>query len=133
MQSSTAEIGLRKASRSALAVRWVVSAHLALLLVQFVAAIMAAAGMIAVFQVHTANARLVAVSSILQALGVLSAGSARAGWFVRSMSVAVALGACTQLYVGLGGGVPLHVTLAMVLWGLSIAIFIRVWQPGWAT
>lgn len=133
MQSTAADISLRRASRTALIVRWIVSTHLALLLLQLLAAIAGIAGAAAAFHVHMGNARLVAICAVLQAIGVWSAGSGRAGWFVRSMSLAVAAGASLQLYLGLGGGIPLHVTLAMTLWGLSIAIFIRVWRPGWTS
>jgi len=130
MQSPAAEIGLGRASRTALVVRWIVSAHVGLLLLQLVLAI-AAVGGAAAFQAHATNARLVAVSGIMQAIGVLAVGSARAGWFIKTMACAVAVGETTQLYLGLGGGMALHITLAMTVWALSLAIFIRAWTPGW--
>jgi len=130
MQSPAAEIGLARASRTALVVRWIVSAHIGVLLLQLVLAIAAVAGA-AVFHAHAMNARLVAASGVLQAIGVLAVSSARAGWFIKTMAFAVAVGETTQLYLGLGGGMALHVTLAMTVWALSLAIFIRAWAPGW--
>jgi hypothetical protein len=131
MHSPVAEIALRKASRTALVVRWLVSVHIASLLLQLVSAIAAVGGAAAAFHTHATNARLVAVAGLLQAIGVLSVGSPRAGWFVRTMAVAIPVVEAAQLYLGLGAGIAMHVTLAMVLWGFGLAIFIRVWAPSW--
>jgi hypothetical protein len=130
MPSHAAEIAVRKASRVALVVRWIVSTHIALLLLQLVTAIAGAAGFVAVLHTHGTNARFVAASGVLQAIGLLSAGP-RAGWFVRTMAVVVAASEAVQLYLGLRAGIPTHVTLAMIVWALSVALFIRVWAPPW--
>lgn len=130
MQGHVAEVGLQRISRLALVVRWVVSAHAALLLLQLASAIAAVAGAAAAFHTHAANSRLVVAAGVLQAIAILSAGS-RTGWFVRTMAVAVAAGEATQVYLRLGAGISTHVTLAMLVWGLSLALFIRVWAPAW--
>jgi hypothetical protein len=128
---SAAEIGLRRASRTALVVRWIVSAHVALLLLQLALAIAAVGGATAALRGHATNAGLVAAAGILQAIGVLGAGSARAGWLLRTMALAIAVAEITQFYLGLSMGLALHVTVAMTVWALSLAIFIRAWTPGW--
>ena len=130
MQSHVGEVNLQRVSRLALVVRWIVSAHAALLLLQLASAIVAVAGAATAFHTHAANARLVVAAGVLQAIAILSAGP-RTGWFVRTMAVAVAAGEATQLYLRLGAGIPAHVTLAMTVWGMSLALFIRVWAPAW--
>jgi hypothetical protein len=130
MQSHVVEASLQRVSRLALVVRWVVSAHAALLLLQLASAITAVAGLTNALHTHAANSRLVVAAGVLQAIAVLSAGS-RTGWFVRTMAAAVAAGEAMQLYLRLGAGIPTHVTLAMIVWGMSLALFIRVWAPAW--
>jgi hypothetical protein len=119
------------ASRFGSLIRWTVSLHLAVLLAQLATALAFAAGFVGAGVPHLRNAWIAGGCGILQAVLIMSRRWPGASVAFRSMAVAVAIGEAVQIYLGLRGGLAWHVTLAMLIWAFGIALFIRVWTPGW--
>jgi hypothetical protein len=118
-------------SHPAMLVRWLASVHLAAVLVQLTLGVVFVAGWTAPIVYHAANGWLVATVGSAQALLILVLRHARATLLMRILAVVVVLGELSQIYFGLGGGLAMHVTLGMLVWACSLAIFIRAWAPDW--
>lgn len=118
-------------SRPAMLARWLASAHLAAVLVQLALGVIFVAGWAGPIVHHAANGRFVAALGVAQALPILMLRNARVSLLTRSLAVGIVLGELSQIYFGLGRGLALHVTLGMLVWACSLAIFIRVWAPDW--
>jgi hypothetical protein len=120
-------------SKYALLVRWVVTFHLMALAAQLATAIFFVGGESQALAPHMKNAWAVAVLGLAQGALVASirVPEAKLRTAHRLMAVAVVAGELMQLYFGTRLSLMVHVTTAMVLWGFSVAIAIKVWAPPW--
>ena len=110
--------------------RWAVTAHFAALVVQFGLAIGLLAGKLDL-SAHADNARVVACLAIVQVALLSSLGASAVGrHFVAAAALVVAV-AIAQLRLAWGFTTTVHVSLALLYWGISLALLIKVWKPEW--
>jgi hypothetical protein len=110
--------------------RWAVTAHFAALVAQFGLAVGLLAGHVGL-AAHAHNAWVVAGLGTLQGILLLAVGPSAIG---RHFAAAVLLGivvAIAQLRIAWGFSTSVHVSLALLYWGISIAVLIKVWKPDW--
>jgi hypothetical protein len=117
-------------SSGALAQRWIVTLHMAALAAQVVFALLFLGGRSEMVPLHSTNAWVVLGLGFAQGLSVVSSWPS-GGKFWKSAAVLVVLAEATQMYLGRAGSLAAHVTLGIVLWGLSLALLIQVWAPSW--
>jgi hypothetical protein len=132
MQVESATAAVRPADNAcALFVRWVVSFHLAVLLLQLSTAVGFVAGWAGAIAPHAMNGWIVGTAGMVQAILIWRLRSARRRPVVRGIALAIPCVEVLQIYLGLGQGIGLHVTVAMIVWALALALFIQVWAPAW--
>lgn len=117
---------------AARAARWIASLHVIALLVHMGAAIAFVSGVGTAYLTHAKLAWLVFGLGILQALAVLNPALPRIERFYLLFAVIVVIGEVLQLFVIPRGHLAYHVTVAMLIWGCSLAIYVRVLNPEWA-
>lgn len=105
--------------------------HVFVLLVQLSSAVAFVAGWIGALPTHSANAWLVVGSGALQGILIVPLPAARLSHLLRGMSIAVPLTELVQVHFGSSYGMGTHVTVALFIWALSLALFIKVWAPTW--
>ena len=113
--------------------RWIVTIHFVALATQIGVAIAFVSGMGGLFPVHSSLSLGVTVLGVFQAVVLFILRSPRISKMYLVFASLVAAGEIAQLRIGpLGipvGETALHVTLAMIIWGCSLAIFIRLLDP----
>ena len=109
--------------------RWIVTLHMAALAAQVVFALLLLGGGSSAIQLHFTHSWVVLTLGALQAIVAISSWPGGSLWKVAAALVVLA--EITQIYLGRTGNLPAHVTLGTVLWGLSLALLIQVWAPGW--
>jgi len=68
---------------------------------------------------------------IALALAVLGFSGRRAGWFYRSIALAIPTFEGLQIWLGQQAQTPWHVTLGVLIWAAALALLIKVWMPTW--
>ena len=117
---------------AARAARWIASLHVFALFAHMIAAIAFVSGVGSAYLVHMKLAWLVFGLGILQALAVMNPGLPRIERFYLLFAVIVVIGEALQLFVIPRGQLAYHVTVAMLVWGCTLAIYVRVLNPEWA-
>lgn len=130
MNSQTNTSGAPLVARIA---RWVVSLHLLALLVQMSAAISFVSGFAAAYLTHAKLAWIVFGLGLLQALAVLNPALPRLHKLYSLFVILVVVGEVLQLFVIPQGQLAYHVSVAMIVWGCTLALFVRLLDPEWAT
>jgi hypothetical protein len=118
-------------SHPAMLARWLAFSHLAAVLLQLALGVAFAGGWAAPIMYHAANGWLVAALGSVQAVLIVTLRSPHVTLLMRVLVVGIVLGELAQIYFGLGRGLAMHVTLGMLVWACSLAIFIRAWAPDW--
>lgn len=118
----------RPASTFALLVRGVVSAHVAVLVVQLALALAFIGGCGEAYVAHTIVAWLVGGLGIVQVLVLFGPATRN---LYRAMAVAIVPAEAALIWLAQAGHTGAHVTLAMVVWTLSLAILIAAWGATW--
>jgi hypothetical protein len=120
------------ASIAAATARWLASGHFAALVAQIFFAIAMVAGHGEFFVLHSRFALIVAEVAAIQAVLFLFLWSlGRVSWLYLGYAVLSLLLALLQARNIVQLTAVQHVTLAMIYWGLSLAILVRVWTPSW--
>jgi hypothetical protein len=125
------DIPSESVSAYALFVRWVVTLHLLALAAQLASAISFVGGLAEAGLLHIYNARLVGVFGLWQAVVLVSLPASRLRRAHRWMAVGVLLAEGLQLYFRIAHGFAIHVTIAILVWAMSVALSIKVWAPTW--
>jgi hypothetical protein len=110
--------------------RGVASLHMTALAAQTLLALLLLANGTPTLRLHSLNAILVVFIGMLQLLCMYWWSPSR-NRFCRSAAVLVLLAELVQIELGRTGHLAFHVTMATVIWGLSVWIFIQVWAPTW--
>ena len=113
--------------------RWVVSIHVLALLVHMSVAILFVSGVSAAYLTHAKLAWVVLGVGILQALAVLNPALPKVHVMYRLFAVLVVIVEVLQLFVIPRGQLVYHVSLAMIAWGCTLALYVRVRDPHWGT
>jgi hypothetical protein len=113
-------------------VRWSVSLHMLALALQLAAMLLFLSGFPQAFLVHSNNAWLVLMLGSLQLLTILACRPARGDRFYTGLAIAVAALEAIEIELGRNGLRFAHLTLAMIIWGLSLTVLIRTRTASWA-
>lgn len=120
--------------------RWVVAAHLLVLIVHIAAAIAYVTGVALIsgeaamaYLLHARLSWLVFALGIAQAVAVFNPALPRLHWMYRVFAVLVVIGEILELFAIPRGSLVNHVTVAMVVWGCSLALYVRMLDPQWTT
>lgn len=118
--------------------RWIVAAHLLIVIVHMAAAIAYVTGVALVcgeaataYFLHARLAWVVLALGIVQALAVFNPALPALHWMYRVFVVLVVIGEVLELFVIPRGYVVYHVTVAMVVWGCALALYVRMLDPQW--
>ncbi len=111
--------------------RWIVTIHVLALAIQIAAAIFFVSGVGRLFFAHSSLSVAVCLMGVIQAIVLFIPISPKIGKMYLAFASIVAIGELAQLRVGPMGETALHVTLGMIIWGCSLAIFIRLLDPDW--
>ena len=119
--------------------RWIVVAHLLALTAQIGAAMAYVTGIAMLsgeaattaYLLHARLAWAVLALGVVQALAVLNPALPGLHWMYRAFVVLVVIGEVLELYVIPRGAVVYHVSAAMVVWGCTLALFVRMLDPQW--
>ena len=119
--------------------RWIVTVHLLALTVHIGAAIAYATGIAlasgeaatTAYLLHARMAWAVLALGIVQALAVLNPALPGLHWMYRAFVVLVVIGEVLELYAIPRGAIVYHVSVAMVVWGCTLALFVRMLDPQW--
>ncbi|HEX3366075.1 hypothetical protein [Phenylobacterium sp.] len=84
------------------------------------------------FSAHGWNARVLLVLAVLQASLAFAHGPRRTGLWLTLFAVALVALEGAQFRLGALGFAEAHVLNGLLIWGLSLAIVIKVANPGWA-
>jgi hypothetical protein len=115
----------------ALAARWLVSAHFAALATQVGAAIWLAAGHADALRLHGANAWIVLGLGAIQGIALLICGPAKLGRLYLLLALGLPLLEAMQIGLGPSAHLAAHGTQGLVVWGIGLALLIKVWRPDW--
>ncbi len=112
-------------------VRWVAAIHVLALIAQITLAISFVCGVVAAYPYHANVAWLVFGLGFFQACLMINPAfpSVHKMYFV--FAIAIALGEAAQLFVIPRGQPTLHVSVAVLVWGLSVALYVRFLDPDW--
>ena len=113
--------------------RSVVILHVLALLVHMGAAISFAGGVASGYLVHRQLAWLVLGLGVLQALAVFNPALPKVHAMYRLFAALVVAGEILQLFVIPRGQLAYHVTVAMIVWGCTLALYVRLRDPEWGT
>ena len=120
--------------------RWVVAAHQLVLIVHIAAAIAYVTGVALIsgeaamaYLLHARLSWLVFALGIAQAVAVFNPALPRLHWMYRVFAVLVVIGEVLELFAIPRGSLVNHVTVAMVVWGCSLALYVRMLDPQWTT
>jgi hypothetical protein len=118
-------------SALALAARWLVSVHFAALATQIGAAIWLAAGHGEAFRLHSANAWLVTALGAVQGIALLLCGLARLGRLYLLLAISLPFLEAMQIGLGQSAQLVAHGSQGLAIWGIGLALLIKVWRPDW--
>ena len=118
-------------STAATFARWVVSIHVLVLLVHMFAAITFISGVGAAYLIHAKLAWVVLGLGILQALAVLSPATPRLHRLYVVFAILAVIGEALQLFLIPRGHLAYHVSVAMIAWGCTLALYVRLRDPAW--
>ena len=118
--------------------RWVVTVHLLAVMLHMAAAIvyvtaiaMASAGAATAYLLHARMAWVVLALGVLQALAVINPALPGLHWMYRAFAILVVIGEFLELFAIPRGSFVNHVTVAMVVWGCSLALYVRMLDSRW--
>lgn len=118
--------------------RWVVAAHLLVLIVHIAAAIAYVTGVALIsgeaamaYLLHARLSWLVFALGIVQAVAVFNPALPGLHWMYRAFVILVVIGEILELFVIPRGFVVYHVSVAMVVWGCALALYVRMLDPRW--
>ena len=118
--------------------RWVVAAHLLVLIVHVAAAIAYVTGVALIsgeaamaYLLHARLSWLVFALGIAQAVAVFNPALPGLHWMYRAFVILVVIGEVVELFVIPRGFVVYHVSVAMVVWGCALALYVRMLDPQW--
>lgn len=118
--------------------RWIVAVHLLIVIVHMTAAIAFVTGVALVsgeaataYFLHARLAWVVLALGIVQALAVFNPALPALHWMYRVFAILVVIGEVLELFVIPRGYVDYHVTVAMVVWGCALALYVRMLDPQW--
>lgn len=114
----------------AVAAKWAVTAHFAALAVQFGLAVGLLAGRVGL-AAHARHAWVVAVLAALQVALLLAVGTSRIGRHFAAAALVGMVVVVAQLRIAWSFPTTVHVSLAMLYWGIGLALLIKVWKPDW--
>ena len=118
--------GLRRAVRVAAA------AHLTAMVLQAALALSFLAGSSVAFSAHGWNARFLLVLAVTQASLAVAHGPRRTGLWLTLFTVSLVALEGAQIWLVIQGFTEAHVLNGFLIWGLSLAILIKVASPDWA-
>lgn len=107
-------------------VRWVVSLHLLVVLAQLAAAVTFLSGRVGAYVVHATVGHALYWLGICQAIAVVGVRSARQNSLTRWIAAAVPVAEVLQIYLARSGLVAWHLTLGLLVWAGTLAVWIRV-------
>jgi hypothetical protein len=113
-------------------VRVAAAAHLAAMSLQAALALGLLAGSAQAFSAHGWNARVVLALAVTQASLAVAHGPRRTGLWLTLFAVALVALEGAQIWLGTRGLAEAHVLNGLLIWGLSLAVLIKVASPGWA-
>ena len=113
------------------ATRWVAAAHVFALVVQLLLAITFVSGLGAAYPYHANTAWLVFALGVLQAGLMFNPALPRVHGMYLVFAALIALGEAAELFVVPRGQAAVHVTVAVLVWGLSVALYVRLLAPDW--
>lgn len=118
--------------------RWIVAVHLLAVFAHMAAAIAFVTGVAlvsgeaaAAYIFHARMAWAVLALGIVQALAVFNPALPALHWMYRVFAILVVIGEVLELFVIPRGYVVYHVTVAMVVWGCALALYVRMLNPQW--
>jgi hypothetical protein len=111
-------------------VRWVVTLHLLAVLAQLIAAVTFLLGYPLGYVIHSALGHVLYLFGICQAAAVIGVRSARQNSLTQWIAAAVPVAEGVQIYLAHTGLVAWHLTLGLLVWAGTLAIWIRVFAEG---
>lgn len=118
-------------STAALIARWTVTAHFLLFLFQVGAVVLFVGGRADAYPLHAGNGWAVAALGTVQLVALLIAGRDRLGLLYLLLAFAMPGLEFAQIGLGRAFAVTGHVSLGLLLWGIALALLIKVWRPDW--
>jgi len=113
--------------------RGIVIVHVLTLLAHMVAAVTFVGGIASAYPVHQQVAWLVLGLGVLQALAVFNPALPKVHVMYRLFAALVVIGEVLQLFVIPRGQLVYHVSVAMIVWGCTLALYVRLQDPHWGT
>ena len=120
-------------STAAKIARSVVILHVLALLVHMIAAIAFVSGIGGAYPAHQQFAWFVLGLGVLQALAVFNPVLPKVHVMYRLFAALVVGGEVLQLFVIPRGQLVYHVSVAMIAWGCTLALYVRLRDPHWGT
>ena len=108
-----------------------VTAHFLLFLFQVGAALLFVGGRGDAYPLHAGNGWAVAALGGVQLIALLIAGRERLGTLYLLLAFATPGLELGQIALGRAVAVAGHVSLGLLLWGIALALLIKVWRPEW--